>query len=237
MLVPKLLESVSASQETVRVTYTEFILAPPTASFLFIHETRPVELIQTALYPFYFTLTRLFDLVKNFSTSIQTPVSVSVCLTCGLCTVSEYEPSLLICKTVFHNINANFLLLPLLFSFWKRSPLGNLLHQLSIKLDGLFYRISFDSYSSILEPYQSNILFLTGNMSVPNIPKLPPTPPSEHSIERNLQETYPPVPNRGEFAEYTDAQINMFHAQHPQITSVVSSTDPRPHPINLDCMF
>ncbi|KAJ5564830.1 hypothetical protein N7513_001072 [Penicillium frequentans] len=58
-------------------------------------------------------------------------------------------------------------------------------------------------------------------MSVPNIPKLPPTPPSEHSIERNLQETYPPVPGHGEFAEYTDAQVNMFHAQHPQITSVM----------------
>lgn len=71
-----------------------------------------MELIQTALYPFYFTLTRLFDLVKNFSTSIQTPVSVSVCLTCGLCTVSEYEPSLLICKTVSHTVGQHQRKLP-----------------------------------------------------------------------------------------------------------------------------
>lgn len=71
-----------------------------------------MELIQTALYPFFFTLTRLFDLVKNFSTSIQTPVSVSVCLTCGLCTVSEYEPSVPICKTVFLTVGQHQRKLP-----------------------------------------------------------------------------------------------------------------------------
>lgn len=66
-------------------------------------------------------------------------------------------------------------------------------------------------------------------MSVPHILELPPTPPSEHSIERNLQEGYPPVPGHGEFTEYTDAQANMFHAQHPQIATVVSSADPNPY--------
>lgn len=65
-------------------------------------------------------------------------------------------------------------------------------------------------------------------MSVPNIPELPPTPPREHSIERHIQEIYPPVPGHGEFAEYTDAQVNMFQAQHPQIASVVSPIDPQP---------
>ncbi|KAJ6084012.1 hypothetical protein N7486_010812 [Penicillium sp. IBT 16267x] len=59
-------------------------------------------------------------------------------------------------------------------------------------------------------------------MAVSNIRDLPPTPPSEHSIERDLQEIYPPVPNHGEFTEYTDAQVNMFHiSQHPQIASVM----------------
>jgi hypothetical protein len=52
----------------------------PSPLFLFIQETRPVELIQSALYPFFPTLTRLFDVVKNISVlSFVLPAVSALC--------------------------------------------------------------------------------------------------------------------------------------------------------------